>query len=127
LPSPAGLGRLALVNFEHRPPNGYRRVHGEVADLTVVVAGLALEFSYTENVLAASAARFERALGEHPFAVLLQGEARDAEAAHQLRVGRHRHRSDQLREGQRHGRVLATPPWSAMRVPTGRLPTTRLR
>ena len=49
----------------------------------------------------------ELALGDLALRVLLQHQAGDAEAAHQLGIGRHGdHLAGHLREGQGHGRVL---------------------
>ena len=127
------VGRLAASRpCELRTPPAERippAVHGEIADLAEVVAGLAGELADAEDLLGRERRQIEVALREQPLVMLLQGEARDAEAPHQLGIRRHRRwacRPAARRPAARPGSWRRRPA-ARCASPIGRLPTTRLR
>ena len=79
----------------------------EAPDRAEVLAGLAGELLRGRRSPSRSAVQVEVALLDQALFVLLEHQPRDAEAAHELGVGRDGDRlAGHLREGQRHGRVL---------------------
>ena len=104
-------------------------VHGEVADRAAVVAGLAGELVLADDLLADERLEVEAALGQRaPRAA--SAAARRATPKQPISSGSGGTATGLPRSCAKASGTagfLATPPWSAIRSPTGRLPTTRFR